>query len=470
MRKPPDKDIAIPKAQPRSDDNIITQVREYELITPLFGGGVEPGECDRLTPIRGTAIRGQLRFWWRATRGGQFEGKMSRMKEAEELIWGAAGSGEKVRPSQVQVVVSTVVGGHPMSYRALDRDLQYAAFPLQDGDKGVSSGIKFTLCISYPKKIECQDNNCKERALQDVAAEIEAALWAWETFGGIGARTRRGFGALRLTRKEGQPVLITPAPRTPREVQDLIKKGLSKHLTSSAWPDDVPHLTDDVFWYRATETKRTSLDAWKAVLAELKNFRQHRAVSQTRDPRSNKNVRVFERSRWPEADSIRRITGQWLKPGVKGSNHPGHVPSPASSNKFPRAAFGLPIVFHFKDADSRNPRNPDRDPRDVVLRLARYDRLASPLILRPLWLSDGRYAGIAVLLVGTLQPEDFDSDDIDLVLAEKTGSPTIARRLTAQLTAAEARSIKEVGSNKPLLGDETDPVIAFLNRFQKEVE
>src|SRR5579862_2869390 len=44
-----------------------------KVVTPLFGGGVDPGENDPHTLIRGTAIRGHLRFWWRATRGARFK-------------------------------------------------------------------------------------------------------------------------------------------------------------------------------------------------------------------------------------------------------------------------------------------------------------------------------------------------------------------------------------------------------------
>ena len=64
--------------------------RKYELITPLFGGGVEAGKNDNITPISGKVIRGHLRFWWRATRGGQFNGDLEAMKAREAEIWGAA--------------------------------------------------------------------------------------------------------------------------------------------------------------------------------------------------------------------------------------------------------------------------------------------------------------------------------------------------------------------------------------------
>src|SRR5205085_10778174 len=79
--------------------------RKYELITPLFGGGVKAGENDNITPISGKAIRGHLRFWWRATRGGQFNGDLEAMKAREAEIWGAASTINKPSPSQVQIEV-----------------------------------------------------------------------------------------------------------------------------------------------------------------------------------------------------------------------------------------------------------------------------------------------------------------------------------------------------------------------------
>lgn len=42
---------------------------EIATITPLFGGGYAARECDELIPVRSAAVRGHLRFWWRATAG-----------------------------------------------------------------------------------------------------------------------------------------------------------------------------------------------------------------------------------------------------------------------------------------------------------------------------------------------------------------------------------------------------------------
>jgi CRISPR-associated protein Cmr1 len=83
----------------KRQDNLIRQVRRYKLITPLFGGGVEPHQADPVTIVRGTEVRGHLRFWWRATRGGQFNGSLKEMRRREEEIWGSAAAKDKPGPS-----------------------------------------------------------------------------------------------------------------------------------------------------------------------------------------------------------------------------------------------------------------------------------------------------------------------------------------------------------------------------------
>lgn len=43
------------------------------LLTPVFGGGVMPAEVEEDRPFRVPSIRGQLRFWWRATQAARFD-------------------------------------------------------------------------------------------------------------------------------------------------------------------------------------------------------------------------------------------------------------------------------------------------------------------------------------------------------------------------------------------------------------
>jgi len=111
--------LGTPPEIKKREDERITQVRRYKLITPLFGGGVEPNQADPITVVRGTEIRGQLRFWWRATRGGQFKGNLKAMRQREEEIWGSAAAKNKPGPSEVIVNVEVLNRGKP--FQAVDR-------------------------------------------------------------------------------------------------------------------------------------------------------------------------------------------------------------------------------------------------------------------------------------------------------------------------------------------------------------
>ncbi len=372
-------------------DQYITEVRKYELITPLFGGGVEGGVNDPVTPIRASNIRGHLRFWWRATRGGTAdsnltnEQRLADMKQREAVIWGSAstryGTGG---PSKVQIVVEVMNNGK--EFKATDQNgyitnignpksiYSYVTFPLKElGSKAIiQESIKFNLKITYKF---------------DQKIDVHAALWAWETFGGIGARTRRGFGAL-----SNNEALLTALPHTKDEVESWLKENLNFYVVNGLWPKGVPFLP------KVSSLKRlkiiigksqvsnpvvgdTTKALWLTMINCLKDFRQAR-------------THRFGRSKWPEPDTIRRITNQFL------NENKLHKPIHPIRN-FPRAAFGLPIVIKFKDDKESNPnfRNPDPDKTTIQLSFA--DRLSSPLIIRPLLCSNKDVVGIAFILNGT---------------------------------------------------------------------
>lgn len=59
-----------------------------ELVTPLYGGGVEAATVDKDMPIRASAIRGQLRFWWRLLAKHKWKlGNTKAIQEAEFSLW-----------------------------------------------------------------------------------------------------------------------------------------------------------------------------------------------------------------------------------------------------------------------------------------------------------------------------------------------------------------------------------------------
>ena len=310
------------------DDGRITQTRKYKLITPLFGGGVEAKKADPLKVIRETSIRGQLRFWWRAMRG---TGTLQEMKKREDALFGSGG--ENASQSKVLIHVKDIKEGRAKpvyrinNYRVeyVDRNdpTNYAAFSLPQTDKelrklrdeqkqavpiDIRENVEFTLEISYPKS---------------EAAEIEAFLWAWENFGGIGGRTRRGFGAIQRTDGE----LVNAA-----NVEQKIRDDLQKHLLSNKNCDvRVPHLLNS----SVLKIKKavTSQAAWEDLIDKLRQFRQARRAGS--DP--SKPLKKG-RSYWSEPDEIRRMTGK----NAHGRHNPIH-----SVHKFPRSGIWLAHYFSF---------------------------------------------------------------------------------------------------------------------------
>lgn len=449
--------IAAPaEIQARSDQAIITQVREYKLITPLFGGGVEPGEADPVTVIRASEIRGHLRFWWRATRGGQFGGKLEDMKAAEDALWGSASTKDGGGPSLVQVEVEALSKpeafkpidqyGIPVPYVGMPKSRHsYATFPLNEKRGEVQIGISFKLRLRYPD-------------LENVRKGLEASLWAWETFGGIGGRTRRGLGAIsRLDSKELLTISEFREEFTAK-VNQLISEGVwhldVPHLSSEAWRYVLVDSSDDNNWKkRLTDHKEDSnLAMWDFLINKLREFRQDR-------PR---NGNRFGRSRWPEADALREQVGRWANyTDFDGKTHDHRSPLVTLNGHtikvIPRAVFGLPLIFQFKDnnrtlaRDTRRfrdvhqipPPPRDADPEQITIEGGNFNRWASPLIMRPVQCSDGVIGLAAVLYQPPINPSHLKA----------SGAPGMPIRLL--LTQQEAQKI-------PMLNGQSDVLITFL--------
>ena len=425
-RKPPQQSSP-PAVKPKP--GLVHQVRAYRLITPLYGGGAKTQEPDEVSVVRASEIRGLLRFWWRATRGGQFDGSLDKMRAAEEAIWGSAAGEGKAGPSPVSLAVRVLNRGRkipdvPIRTRRGEQRVNvgdprspygYVAFPLRDSRGSVWKGVEFELYIT----LNAATVRVNSREL-DVQEEVEAALWAWETFGGVGARTRRGFGALQLTHIDGQ----TMSEPTPKEVETRLQKGLQEYVRETRWPKGVPHLDPAMMWV-VTDRERDADRAWKYLFGTLKQFRQARYP--------DRNNRPYGRSKWPEPDAIRRITG---------THSPGHEPRHPVKDKFPRGRFGLPIIFQFKENDERA-----GDPPKTVLEGHEHDRSASRLILRPLACRSGA-VGLACVLEGPKDPPG------GYVLKQQSNGRELARP-SAKLNVNEVQKIE------PLNG-EPDVLKAFM--------
>jgi CRISPR-associated protein Cmr1 len=182
---------------------------------------------------------------------------------------------------------------------------------------------------------------------------------------------------------------------------------------------------------RLGEAVTDAIDAWDKTVKALQRFRQGPDLGRNRGEGNRPG-----RSRWPEPDSIRRLTHRHAAK---------HAPEHPVDGVYPRAAFGLPIIFHFKDPGEPQDQTliPDHD----------ADRMASPLILRPYW-NGQRYQPAALLLPGWEQRLQvrvgFGNGPFRSAWPTE---PAERQRLAAQIT--------------PMAGRGDDPLTAFMDYFEK---
>lgn len=427
------------------------------VITPIYGGGVQAGKPDREMPIRASAIRGQLRYWWRFLQShgeGSLTGEKLFKKERE--VWGGMGDeSEQTETTDFSGKVFVRVKGiknagnnkfKPCCEYSRYKDgkikynltflhdiPQYALFPgqgkkpdAQDYDEIKDSphtvilpGITFQLEISIEKSVLEIDQK----------RIIESLRW-WASFGGIGARVRRGSGSVKV--------------------------------------EDIKPLTEKEVKHFGCILKRNSAinapQAWNKAITKLHQFRQGVGVGRNQKKDSQGNLETYGKnntpaqggSRWPEPDSIREITGR---------NSSRHKPKHAARLAFPRAAFGLPIIFRFNNRDEQA-----GDPEQSELRPIDSERMLSPLILKAMATENG-YQSIALLL-----PVDNQAS----LQLELHGIPDKPEELAAQKerewkaknwdkwpeswwNPSKFLDVDPIHSNNA-----NDPLTAFMNYFKPE--
>lgn len=254
--------------------------------------------------------------------------------------------------------------------------------------------------------------------------QVEEAFRWWATFGGLGARTRRGLGAFAVSDVDGAEFSYVSA-------DEVARAGLQLVLGKPR-PD--------------------ANKAWQAAIDDLRAYRQ--GVGVGRHPPSRGHRSPAGRSCWPEADALRRIVG------THADDHP---PTHPAGDVFPRAAFGLPIIFHFKNAGDKDAGEP---PDSVCLPRSSDSprtRLASPLILRPYPAAAGRWQP-AVL---RLPDEHVWAMGVSI---EKSKGARSARWLKsfsagAWWPAPHSAALASALASTPLAGVANDVLDGFLDFF-----
>lgn len=368
-----------------SDERTIKQVYQITVVTPMFGGGYEPGRVDENRPIRESAVRGQLRFWWRATRGAAFTNACDLRKREAEIF------GDTSRPSNVRVSVKLQSNTVPVSYNPKGNNVPSYLFQNSgNNERTYIANCTFDLCLQWTAEAE---------AFNTLKLDIEAALWAWINFGGIGARTRRGCGSLYC--KDFSPSKNNCTPSEFSKWLDCCIAKYSLELPPAENPREWPTLNPNML---LAFKENKNIYNWKNVIGKYKDFRRRAPQKICYDKAKGKTYKKAGRSYWPEADSIRSILNM-AHPRHDKPTHFYRTNSKKQVIAFPRAELGMPIIFRYRDPDDSQKYRSEqllkkcpKEPPKTQLTPVGKERLASPLILKSLAFSENHGVGLIAVL------------------------------------------------------------------------
>lgn len=186
---------------------------QLEVTTPLFnhGAGDDAG-------VRVPSLRGVMRYWFRAFAGIVVGNDLECLSKLERHVFGATDRASPVKmciPKQPQVSER----GRPGWCRGEDgRSIVYLL------GQGLSNSEGIRRHLEPGETVELQLRLGDD---EDIASLVLAALWLTCTYGGLGARTRRGFGGLSITDIEGD----LPKPWTAETIRT---PGLDGY--TGTWP------------------------------------------------------------------------------------------------------------------------------------------------------------------------------------------------------------------------------------------
>lgn len=403
-----------------------------KVTTPLFNGGADPDGTLGFRPgddagLRPASLRGPMRFWFRALAGAYIGSDLDLLGALERRVFGGIGQRDTGIPSPVMLRLPepprllTTRAPEFLTDRRNGRWIAYllglGLMEMEGSKPRLTRPFVSPETAPFELKIRFRHHR---RAAPDVANAVEslayASLWLACTYGGLGARTRRGLGGVRITDVSGD----LPAPWTPRA---LHTPGLELYDKAQwVWPRVIQlfgrHLRDLA---KAEGRELGSPDRW----AELPSFpvlsqRHSPAVLVPGDPGGwqeilalgGRQLRLFRANRPADIDDRRQ-----------GRVHTAEWDDVVNDDflDFKLGALGLPVGFHDKKTDQTHTVNAV-DARGEQL------RRASPLWLRPVgtgdqqrlftfalrsrFLPDGDAARVRLLRDETVARPDADDNEV----------------------------------------------------------
>ncbi|MEU4827767.1 RAMP superfamily CRISPR-associated protein [Actinomadura sp. NPDC023710] len=171
-------------------DHLTWHDLDLRTVTPAYLGRF-PGQKTepRDIPFPVPSLRGILAYWLRALAGPHIGNSAEKLLEAETDVFGTAKDFGPARPSRILLRAGRITVGKPP-----DKPLPGEGYLMGPGLINADEDGRWARRLD-PGPVPVRVRNLGKPAHADL---FLAALWALCTYGGLGSRSRRGFGTLAI--------------------------------------------------------------------------------------------------------------------------------------------------------------------------------------------------------------------------------------------------------------------------------
>ena len=340
----------------------------FKVVTPCFLGGQSHD-----AELRLPSIKGALRFWWRSlayarvAQAGRGDRIIDRLAKEESHLFGSSEAGQSrlimrldakapLRILEKDTILTDErgaqvgIGARYLGYGVME------AFP--NRKKRTEAGQLLRSCVAAPFEFSLRISAAETESLQS----IEPAVRLLGMIGGLGSKSRKGYGSLNLIALEGDGVQRWNPPRT----DDDYRQDLHELLIDA----EVYHQDPEISAFSVNarvdlfERRGTPLEVLNAYGESMVRYRSW-----------GKNGLILDSER---SQCNFREDHDWMY---------DRPPSPDFHPR--RAVFGLP--HNYGKRKTVEPQS--------------YNRRASPLFFH-IHEIGSRYAGVALLLRSRFLPKD----------------------------------------------------------------
>ena len=355
---------------------------KFQVVTPCFLGGAN---YEEEAELRLPSIKGALRFWWRAlnyaqiAKGAANPNKIiENLREKEGKLFGTSDPGKDQGQSSLIMRLNAksqnlpeIKAGEVLCDEigeAVKVGARYLGFGVMD-----FKGQLTRPCLKSPFEFTLQIGAREQKHLD----EILPALELFGFLGGLGSKSRKGYGSLNLIELEGDGVgKPWQKPANENELCDAFDDLLKPALGYGPEPKISGFYSESRICLFKFKSKNSAMEVLNEYGKEMVRYRSW-----------GRNGKILNGE--PSERNF-RDDHDWAKAASKGMKPPPHLPY----NFHPRrAVFGLPHNYGKIYG------------KEVGVKPEEHERRASPLFFH-VHKIDNEYVGVALLLCSQFLPKN----------------------------------------------------------------